>query len=288
MPNNSSATTAARRIREGLLSSVELVSACLARIDETDAEIGAWAQLDREHALAQATKLDAIRQSGRPLGALHGVPVGIKDIVDTKEFPTERGSEIFSGRKPDKDAAIVNRLIDAGAVILGKTVTTELAFMHAAGTRNPHNIDHSPGGSSSGSAAAVAAFHVPLAIGSQTNGSVVRPASFCGIYGFKPTRGVVSRRGILQTSQSLDQVGTFGRTLDDVALLADVIAGYDPEDTLSYPRPRPNMAEGARATVPLEPSLAWFDLPFYDRLSDDAREGLEEVIDSLGDRKSVV
>lgn len=279
-----SAVDAARKIREGLISSVELVQSCLDRIEETDAELKAWAQLDTEYALAQAEKLDEIRKAGRPIGPLHGVPVGLKDIIDTKDLPTERGSTIFSGRKPDTDAAIVERLIDAGAVIMGKTKTTELAFVHATDTCNPHNSEYSPGGSSSGSAAAVGAKQVPLAIGTQTNGSVVRPASFCGIYGLKPTRGVISRRGVLQTSKSLDQLGTFGRSIEDVALLADAIAGYDPTDNLSYARPRPKMLDGAKAEAPVEPDLVWFELPFNDRLSEDAKDGLAEVLSALEGR----
>ncbi len=284
MPNALSACDAARKIMEGSLASVDLVKACLARIDETDGQLKAWVHLDREHALAQAEEMDTIRRAGRPVGTLHGVPIGLKDIIDTQDFPTERGTPIFSGRRPASDAALVERLREAGAVILGKTVTTEFAFMHPAETRNPHNPDHSPGGSSSGSAAAVAAFQVPLAIGTQTNGSVIRPASFCGTYGFKPTRGVISRRGVLRTSKSLDQVGVFGRTLEDVALLTDVIGGYDPADNLSYPRPRPKMLNGSRAEVPVEPELIWFDLPFNDRLAEDARAGLDEVVNALGAR----
>ncbi len=245
MANALPAVEAARKIRQGTLSSVDLVKACLARIDETDGQLKAWAHLDGEHALNQAEEMDSIRRAGRPVGPLHGLPVGLKDIIDTHDFPTERGTPIFSGRKPSNDAALVERLREAGAVILGKTVTTEFAFMHPAGTRNPHDPGYSPGGSSSGSAAAVAAYHVPLAIGTQTNGSVIRPAAFCGTYGFKPTRGVVSRRGVLQTSKSLDQVGVFGRTLEDVALLADVIGGYDPSDPLCYARPRPKCSKAA-------------------------------------------
>lgn len=279
-----SAVDAARKIREGLISSVELVQSCLDRIEETDGKLKAWAQLDTEYALAQAAELDEIRKAGRPIGPLHGVPVGLKDIVDTKDLPTERGSTIFNGRRPDADAAIVERLKDAGAVIMGKTKTTELAFVHATDTCNPHNIEYSPGGSSSGSAAAVGALQVPLAIGTQTNGSVIRPASFCGIYGLKPTRGVISRRGVLQTSKSLDQLGTFGRSIEDVALLADVIAGYDPTDNLSYARPRPKMQVGANADAPVEPDLVWFELPFNDRLSEDAKEGLDEVLGALDGR----
>ena len=282
MPNSLNAVDAIRKIREGTLTSVDLVKACLARIEQTDNQVKAWVHLDPEYALAQASELDAIRQSGKPLGSLHGVPVGLKDIIDTRDYPAEHGSPIHAGRKPETDAAIVERLREAGAVILGKTATAEFAFVHPPETRNPHNPDHSPAGSSSGSAAAVAAFHVPLAIGTQTNGSVIRPASFCGTYGFKPTRGIISRRGLLQTSKSLDQVGSFARALEDVALLVDVIAGYDPTDPLCYSRPRPNMLEGSKSEAPVEPALAWFDMPFNDRLDTDAREGIEELLGALG------
>ena len=283
-PNALSAVEAADKIRKGSLTSVDLVKSCLARIDETEGQVHAWAHIDADHALAQAEEMDTIRRSGRPLGPLHGIPVGLKDIIDTSDFPTERGTSIFAGRKPDNDAAIVERLREAGAVIMGKTVTTEFAFVHPAETRNPHNTEYSPGGSSSGSAAAVAAFNVPLAIGTQTNGSVIRPASFCGTFGFKPTRGVISRRGILQTSESLDQVGVFGRTLEDVALLTDVIGGYDPSDPLSYSRPRPQMRAGSTAEIGVEPDLVWFEAPYNDSLTDDARSGLDEVVNTLGAR----
>ena len=284
-PHNAlSAVAAADKIRAGSLTSAALVQACLDRIAETDPTLKAWAHLDPEHALAQAAELDAIRRAGMPLGPLHGVPVGLKDIVDTVDFPTERGTPIFAGRRPDADAAIVDRLREAGAVILGKTVTTELAFVHANETRNPHDPERSPGGSSSGSAAAVAAYHVPLAVGTQTNGSVIRPASFCGTVGFKPTRGVISRRGVLQTSVSLDQLGVFARTLEDAALLADVLGGYDPADTLSYARPRPRMLDGVRSEPPVAPDLVWLDMPYHDRLTDDARAGLGEVMAALGGR----
>ena len=266
----------------GRLTSVELVRACLARIAETDDVIRAWAFLDPDAALAQAAECDRIRKAGMPVGPLHGIPVGLKDIIDTAKMPTERGTPIFKGRETEQVARLVEHLREAGAVIMGKTVTTELAFVHANETRNPHNPDHSPGGSSSGSAAAVAAQQVPLAIGTQTNGSVIRPASFCGTFGFKPTRGVISRSGVLQTSVSLDQVGCFGRTLQDVALLTDVIGSYDQNDPASYARPRPGMEAGATADVPVTPDLAWFNLPFYDRLGEDAREGLEAVLDMLG------
>lgn len=283
-PNALSATEAAQKIREGWLSSVEMVTACLERIEQTDGQLKAWAHIDKEYALNQAKELDENRMRGLPMGSLHGLPVGLKDIIDTSSLPTERGSDVFKGRQPDSDATLVNRLREEGAVILGKTVTTELAFVHAADTRNPHNLEHTPGGSSSGSAAAVAGYHVPLAIGTQTNGSVIRPASFCGTYGFKPSRGIISRTGLLQTSNSLDQVGVFGRSLEDVALLSDAIGCYDPQDKKSYTRHRPHMLEGAKQKHELDPDFAWFNLPFADRLSSDSREAFEEVIEALGAR----
>ena len=276
------ASEALAAIASGRLSSVELVKSCLARIAETDGEIKAWAFLDEGAALAQAAECDRIRIAGLATGSLHGIPVALKDIIDTAKMPTQRGSVIFEGRQTDHVARLVELLREAGAVVMGKTVTTEFAFVHANETRNPHNPDHTPGGSSSGSAAAVAAMHVPLAIGTQTNGSVIRPASFCGVFGFKPTRGVISRDGILQTSVSLDQVGCFGRSLADVALLTDAIGGYDQRDAVSFARPRPNMSAGAAADAPVTPALAWFDLPFNDRLSDDALDGIDAVIEILG------
>ena len=283
-PYTLTATEAVQAIASGRLSSVDLVKSCLAQIADTDASIKAWAYLDPESALAQAAECDRIRKAGLGTGPLHGLPVGLKDVIDTRDMPTQRGTDIFKDRQPEKDARLVERLRESGAVIMGKTVTTELAFVHANDTRNPHNPEHSPGGSSSGSAAAVAACHVPLAVGTQTNGSVIRPASFCGTFGFKPTRGVISRAGVLKTSDSLDQVGCFGRSLEDVALLTDALAGYDQADSCSFARPRPQMRAGAQAEAPVAPDLVWFNLPFYDRLSPDAHEGMEAVLDVLGPR----
>lgn len=283
-PYTLTATEAVQAIASGRLSSVDLVKSCLEQIADTDASIKAWAHLDPESALAQAAECDRIRKAGLGTGPLHGLPVGLKDVIDTRDMPTQRGTDIFKDRQPEKDARLVERLRESGAVIMGKTVTTELAFVHANDTRNPHNPEHSPGGSSSGSAAAVAACHVPLAVGTQTNGSVIRPASFCGTFGFKPTRGVISRAGVLKTSDSLDQVGCFGRSLEDVALLTDALAGYDQADSCSFARPRPQMRAGAQAEAPVAPDLVWFNLPFYDRLSPDAHEGMEAVLDVLGPR----
>ena len=283
-PSRMTAIEAAESIKARKLKSADLVRSCLDSIEKTDPKIRAWKNIDRSLALERASELDAISLACKPVGPLHGVPVGIKDIVDTRDFPTERGSPIFAGRRPEADASVIDRLHEAGAVVLGKTVTTEFAFMNPAETRNPHDGSRTPGGSSSGSAAAVAAHHVPLSIGTQTNGSVIRPASFCGVFGFKPTRGTIPRTGILETSRSLDQVGVFARTLQDAALLADAISAHDSRDPLSLPRPRPKILEGCRSEVPVEPIFAIIELPFADRLSEDARRGIEELSELLGNR----
>ena len=281
-PNELPALEAAERIRTGSLTSEALVSACLERIDETDDSVGAWQWLNADGALAQAREMDRIRKAGKPLGTLHGVPVGVKDIIDTKGIPTECGSPVLAGRKPRRNAFLIDRLNDAGAVMLGKTVTTEFAFMNPARTANPHDATRTPGGSSSGSAASVADCQVPLAIGSQTNGSVVRPASFCGTFGFKPTRGAISVGGMLQTCRSLDQVGVFARTLEDSAALADAVSGHDSRDAKSHSRPKPCILSGCRMDVPVEPTLAWFEPSYFDLLEDGSRQGMEDLIDLLG------
>ena len=275
-------------IRDGKVTSRALVEQSLARIEATDADIEAWAFLDPDGARARADEMDAIRGSGRPRGALHGVPIGLKDIIDTKTMPTECGTVLMAGRQPAGDAALVERLLDAGAVIIGKTVTTEFAFMYPSKTHNPHNLAHSPGGSSAGSAAAVAAGHVPITIGSQTNGSVIRPAAFCGTYGFKPTTGIISRRGLLSQSPVLDQVGVFATNLEDMGLICDVIGGYDAGDALSYPRPRPQMYDGAVSEPPIEPNFVFFEMPYFDTLDDDARAGMMEVVDALGGQVEIM
>ncbi|MEM8774096.1 MAG: amidase, partial [Pseudomonadota bacterium] len=269
-------------VKDGRFTSEALVSACLERIERTEPAIKAWAHIDADAALSQARELDRMRAIGHALGALHGVPIGLKDIVDTSDMPTECGTEINAGRQPDSDARLVEELREAGAVIMGKTATTEFAFMCPAPTTNPHDASRTPGGSSSGSAAAVAARHVPLAIGTQTGGSVIRPASFCGVYGFKPTRGTISRSGLFRTSVSLDQVGGFANTVEDIGLLTDALAGFDQRDPDSFARPRAQMLAGATANAPIEPNFAWFDMPFHDRLDADANEGLEAVLSALG------
>jgi Asp-tRNA(Asn)/Glu-tRNA(Gln) amidotransferase A subunit family amidase len=279
-----SATDAARAIRDGAIGAVELIEACLARVREVDEAVQAWAFLDVEFALRQARALDELRAEGKPLGPLHGVPVGIKDIIDTADMPTEDGTVLHAGRMPESDATVVSLLRDAGAVIMGKTVTTELATYSPGKTRNPHNPGHTPGGSSSGSAAAVAAGMVPLAIGSQTNGSVIRPAAFCGVYGFKPTHGLIPRHGVLRQSRTLDQLGVFARTIEDVALITEQIVGYDERDPATQPRARIPFTTVAAEEPPLPPLLAFVKTPVWERAEDEMKEALAELTAELGDR----
>jgi Asp-tRNA(Asn)/Glu-tRNA(Gln) amidotransferase A subunit family amidase len=279
-----SASDAARLFRDGVVSSVQLVEACLERVRAVDGEVQAWAFLDPDHARAQAAAADEYRLSGRPLGPLHGVPVGVKDIIDTGDMPTENGSVLHAGRTPARDATVVSMLRAAGAVILGKTVTTEFAAYAPGKTRNPHNGAHTPGGSSSGSAAAVAAGMVPVALGSQTNGSVIRPAAYCGVYGFKPTHGLIPRHGVLGLARTLDTVGVFARTLDDVALLVEQLVGFDERDPDSRPRARIPFRDAAAEEPPIAPLLALVKTSRWDRADADTREAFAELADALGDR----
>ncbi len=211
---------AAKGIASGTFTSLELVTACLDRIDAREEQVGGWAWLDPDQALAQARACD-----GRPATTpMHGVPVGVKDIIDTADMPTCYGSHIYAGHYPDKDAECIRLLRQAGAVIMGKTVTTEFAFYAPGKTANPHNPEHTPGGSSSGSAAAVADFHVPVALGTQTSGSIIRPASFNGVFGCKPTYNSYSLNGIHPLAPELDTLGAFSRSPADLALLHGVLS----------------------------------------------------------------
>ena len=205
--------------RQRAPETADLVRQCLDRIAGRDGELRAWAHVAREQALDDAEALTAELHSAGPRGPLHGIPFGVKDIYDTAGIPTCWGSEIYAGRTPAEDSALVARLRAAGAVMLGKTHTTAFAYFDPAPTRNPHNLEHTPGGSSSGSAAAVADAMVPFALGSQTMGSVLRPAAFCGIAGFKPTFGRLPHEGMLDFSATLDHPGLFTRTAADMAFL---------------------------------------------------------------------
>ena len=222
--NELGAAEAARRIARGEIKPTALLEACLERIAAREGAVGAWQYLDAEAVLAAARK----RAQGGLRGPLAGVPVAVKDVFDTADMPSEYGSPIYKGHRPARDAAAVARLRRAGAIVMGKTVTTEFAYFTPGKTRNPHGPAHTPGGSSSGSAAAVADFMVPLALGTQTAGSVIRPAAFCGVIGFKPSHGAVDMAGVKPFAPSLDTVGGFARAVEDIELLYRVLAGADP------------------------------------------------------------
>ena len=279
-----SAAEGARRMRDGLLTSEDLVGACLERVRALEPKVQAWTFLDETLALDQARAADARRRSGEPVGALNGIPVGLKDIIDTADMPTENGTVLHKGRTPRHDATVVRMLRAAGAVMLGKTVTTECAYFSPGKTRNPHNLEHTPGGSSSGSAAAVSAAMVPLALGSQTNGSTIRPAAFCGVYGFKPTHGLIPRSGILQLSRTLDHVGLFARSIEDIAMLAEELVGYDELDPDTQPRARQPFRQIALEQPPIEPTLAFIKTPHWERMDAEAKEAFAELVETLGDR----
>jgi Asp-tRNA(Asn)/Glu-tRNA(Gln) amidotransferase A subunit family amidase len=233
--------------------------------------------------MSQARALDERRREGKAIGPLHGVPIAIKDIFDTSDYPTELGSALWAGRTPRRDAHAVARLRAAGAVIMGKTVTAEYAYLHPGKTRNPHDPERTPGGSSSGSAAAVAAHMVPGAIGSQTNGSVIRPASFCGVVGFKPTHGLISRAGALLLSRALDHVGVFARSVGDVALLSEALAGFDVEDADTRPIARPPFAVVAASQPPLPPRFAFVRSPAWKHVEPVTAAAFEELVAALGE-----
>ena len=219
--NQLEAWQAAALLARREITAVDLVRACLDRISARDSEVQAFITLNADAALAHARQLDA----GPVRGLLHGLPFGVKDLLDTVDLPTAYGSPIYQGHRPLADAAAAALCREAGAVLLGKTVTTELANMSPSVTRNPHNIDHTPGGSSSGSAAAVADCMLPLALGTQTAGSLIRPAAFCGVVGYKPSHNRVPKSGVKSLSETLDTIGGFGRSVRDVALLGAVLTG---------------------------------------------------------------
>ncbi len=278
-----SAAAAAAMIARGEISSIKLVEACLARIGEREETVQAWAHLDPDYALDQARRADEAHRLGAPQGPLHGVPIGIKDIFDTRDLPTENGSPLHAGRRPQADATVVARLRQAGAIVMGKTVTTEFAVYHPGKTANPHNPKHTPGGSSSGSAAAVAAGMVPAALGSQTNGSVIRPASFCGVFGYKPSHGLISRRGVLALSRPLDTVGLFARDLEDLALLGEAMMGYDAADPDMVPEAAPRLRAVMAEDAPVTPRLVFVGSPVWDQAAADCQEAFAELVDFLGE-----
>jgi Asp-tRNA(Asn)/Glu-tRNA(Gln) amidotransferase A subunit family amidase len=274
-----SACSLADRMRRGELSAVGTMRAFLDRIAAVEPKLRAFAYLDPGAALAAAESADQTRAGGLAPGPLHGLPVAVKDIIDTEDMPTEFGAEQFAGRRPERDAVIVHRLRAAGAIVIGKTVTSQYALFVPGPTKNPHDAAHTPGGSSSGSAAAVAAKLAPVALGTQTNGSIIRPASYCGVVGFKPSLGVLPRTGVLRQAPLIDHPGVMARSVPDAALVVDAIAGEDPHDSLSR-NPTASMLDAALGDGPV-PRLAYTLGPFEARAEPATREAFAALIAKL-------
>jgi Asp-tRNA(Asn)/Glu-tRNA(Gln) amidotransferase A subunit family amidase len=245
------------KVKKSELSSVEVANSFIERIEEFEKNVHAWAFFDKKSFLEKAKEADDWRLSGKPLGPLHGLPVAIKDIFKTDDMPTGYGTPIKEGQRSNYESEVVKLLKNAGAIIMGKTVTTELAYFDPGKTTNPHDYSRTPGGSSSGSAAAVAAFMAPVAIGSQTNGSVIRPASYCGVIGYKPSYGLISRSGVLRLSFLLDQVGIFGRTIEDMGLISKIIMSKDPKDKSTRTYPTENMESSVLQDHPFDPKFVF-------------------------------
>jgi Asp-tRNA(Asn)/Glu-tRNA(Gln) amidotransferase A subunit family amidase len=243
--------------------------------------IHAFASLDERAIGLQASRRKDERARGEPAGPLYGVPIAVEDIIDTIDFPTAFGSPIHEGRYSVADAAIVRRLRDAGAVVFGKTATSEFSSSEPGPTRNPHNPEHTPGGGAGGSAAAVAAGVVPLALGSQINGSVVRAASFCGVYGYKPSLGMLPRSGIFEHSPTLDQGGLFARSVEDLALAAEIMSGDDGQDRASLGVPPRRLLTICASEPPVDPKFCFVRTPWWSQVDAEAREAYEAFVDLM-------
>jgi Asp-tRNA(Asn)/Glu-tRNA(Gln) amidotransferase A subunit family amidase len=279
------AAETADAIEQGKLRATEVAAACLAVVEAREPQIEAWQFLDRDHVIEAARGVDRAHELGKPCGPLAGVLVGVKDVIDTADMPTENGTPIDAGRKPHRDAKCVSALRAAGAILMGKTVTTELASYHPGKTRNPHNPAHTPGGSSSGSAAAVAADMCHVALGTQTNGSVIRPASYCGVFGFKPSYGMISRTGVLEQSFPLDTMGIFARSIEDIALVTEVLSGFDERDAAMKPVARAPFRKIAMSEPPLDPVFAFVKSPAWEEhIEPETAEAFAELADALGAR----
>ena len=271
----------ALKIKNSELTSVELCEKYIERIDEFEKEVKAWAFFDKKILLEKAKEADDYRRSGKPIGFLHGIPVAVKDIIGTVEMPTECGTSIRKGKSYSQNAEIIDLLISEGAIVMGKTATSELAFLGPPKTTNPHDYSRTPGGSSSGSAASVASYMAPLSIGSQTGGSVIRPASYCGVVGYKPTYGLISRNGVLRTSQTLDHIGMFGRNVEDVALLAKALIKKDNQDPDSINYSSENILAETKKGPLFEPKFIFYKTNHWKMIEKKSRDAFEYFIKSF-------
>ena len=271
----------AKKIKDAQLTSVEVCEKYIERIDKFEKDVKAWAHFDKKVLLEKATEADDHRRSGKPVGPLHGVPIAVKDIIGTVDMPTECGTVIRKGKSYSQNAEIIDLLHASGAIVMGKTATSELAYLGPPPTTNPHDKNRTPGGSSSGSAAAVASFMAPASIGSQTGGSVIRPASYCGVVGYKPSYGLISRNGVLRTSYSLDQIGMFGRKVEDVAMLAKVLIKKDKYDPATIHYSTENILTETKKGPIFEPKFIFYKTDHWKIIDKKSRESFEYFIKSF-------
>ena len=266
------------KLKQGEISSVEVCTQYIERINKFEKDVKAWAHFDKKELLEKAEEADEYRKSGKPLGPLHGLPIAVKDIIGTLDMPTECGTAIRKKMTGSQEAEIINLLKIAGAIIMGKTETTELAYFHPGKTRNPHDYTRTPGGSSSGSAAAVAAHMTPLSIGSQTNGSVIRPASYCGVVGYKPSYGLISRSGVLKQSDKLDHIGVFGKTVEDVALLSKTLIKKDLYDNSTIYFSADEMLNICKKGPLFEPKFIFYKTKNWKKIDKESQKSFEFFI----------
>ena len=266
------------KLQSGEISSVELCNKYLERIKKFEKDVQAWAHLDKKLLLEKAEEADTYRKSGKPLGPLHGMPVAVKDIIGTYDMPTECGTVFRKKMSSSQDSEIVNLLKNSGAIIMGKTTTAELAYIHPCKTKNPHDYSRTPGGSSSGSAAVIASHMAHLSIGSQTGGSIIRPASYCGVVGYKPSYGLISRNGVLKVSDKLDTMGVFGKTVKDVALLAKILIKKDLYDASTIYFSADKMLEVCDEGPAFEPKFIFYKTDKWKNINKKSQQAFEFVI----------
>ncbi len=271
----------AKNINDAQLTSVEVCEKYIERINKFEKDVKAWAHFDKKVLLEKATEADDHRRSGKPVGPLHGVPIAVKDIIGTVDMPTECGTVIRKGKSYSQNAEIIDLLHTSGAIVMGKTATSELAYLGPPATTNPHDKNRTPGGSSSGSAASVASFMAPASIGSQTGGSIIRPASYCGVVGYKPSYGLISRNGVLRTSYSLDQIGMFGRKVEDVAMLAKVLIKKDKYDPATIHYSTENILAETKKGPIFEPKFIFYKTDHWKIIDKKSRESFEYFIKSF-------
>ena len=271
----------AAKIKDAQLSSVEVCEKYIERINKFEKDVKAWAHFDKKVLLEKAAEADEHRKSGKPVGSLHGVPIAVKDIIGTVDMPTECGTVIRKGKSYSQNAEIIDLIHSSGAIVMGKTATSELAYLGPSSTTNPHDKTRTPGGSSSGSAASVASFMAPASVGSQTGGSIIRPASYCGVVGYKPSYGLISRNGVLRTSYSLDHIGMFGRKVEDVAMLAKVLIKKDKFDPATIHYSTENILNETKKGPLFEPKFIFYKTDHWKIIDKKSRESFEYFIKSF-------